>query len=294
MYYLFGIIIIFLCLFALFHFWRKRKILCRLCCMSACDKFQLLDSLTAPLGYCYVPEWDVFSTRRDAWQKDFGYRKLFDKASPYFNMVYETLPVHFDYNGKTWLIQIWKGQYGICTGCEAGVYHADGIVDRKDWNNTTFHAADGCEMLDITTELWRDGRRVASLRDEHWWLTIFDVGTFSKPSQLCLNVSIQFPNMEMKNAFLEALWDTGVDCSEIFSYLTTVYFHFPDCTPKLSLWKRVQRWFVQCLNRMNCRLFCFVTRFCHNSCDSILYLYFYLPWICRHLLRLRHFPKRKR
>ena len=39
-------------------------------------------------------------------------------AYQYVGMVFETLPVYFDYAGKTWLIQIWKGQYGICTGCE--------------------------------------------------------------------------------------------------------------------------------------------------------------------------------
>ena len=39
-------------------------------------------------------------------------------AYQYVGMVFETLPVYFDYAGKTWLIQIWKGQYGICTECE--------------------------------------------------------------------------------------------------------------------------------------------------------------------------------
>lgn len=294
MYYFFGVLIVFICLFALIHFWRKRKILCKLCCMSACEKLQLLDSLVEPLGYVYVPEWDVFSSRVDAWQRDFGYKDMYDHAAPYFNMIYQTLPVYFDYDGKTWLVQIWKGQYGICTGCEVGIYHADGIVDRRDWKNATFHAAGECEMLDISTELWRSGRRIASLRKEHWWLTTFDVGTFSKPAELSLDVSLQFPNTEMKNAFLEALLALGVDCHDIFSYLTTVYFHFPEHTPKLSLWKCIQRVLAQFINRMNCRLFRFVTRFCHSGCDRILYLYFYLPFICRHLLRMRHFSKRKR
>lgn len=294
MYYLFGILIVLICLLALIHFRRKRKSLCRLACMSTCEKYELLNSLVEPFGYLYVPEWDVFSSRIEAWQKQFGYGSVYDRAASYFNLVFETIPVYCDYEGKTWLIQIWKGQYGICSGCEVGIYNADRMVAKKERKVTIFHAADQQEMLDLSTELWREGRRVASLRKRHWWLTTFDVGVFSKLSQLSLDVSIQFPNVEMKDAFCEGLLEQGVDCHDIFTYFTTVYFHVPDCVPRPSLWRRIQGALAQCMNRMNCKLFNFVTRYCYNSCDRILYLYFYLPFVCRHLLRLRHVPKRKR
>lgn len=296
MYYLFGILIVLLCLFALIHWWRKKKALCHLACMTACEKYELLDSLVEPFGYQYVPEWDVFSSRTDAWQKNFGYGAIYDKAAPFFNMVFESLPVYFDYDGKTWLIQIWKGQYGICTGCEVGIYHADGLISEKERKRTIFHAVEDYERMELSTELWRKGQRIASLDGRHWWLTTFDVGTFSKPSQLSLEVSIQFPNREMKHAFYNALLDQGVNWHDTFSYCSTVYFHFPDCRPRPPLWKCIIRWFAQCINRFNCKLFRFVTRCCCTSCDRILYLYFILPFVCRHLLRLRHcrFKHRKK
>lgn len=294
MYYFFGFIIVLICLFSLIHFWRKRKSLCRLACMSECEKYHLLNSLVEPLGYEYVPEWDVFSSRIDAWQRQFGYGKIYDRAASYFNMVFETIPVYFDYDGKTWLIQIWKGQYGICTGCEVGVYHAERLLDKSERKISLFHAADEWEMPDLSTELWRNGRHIASLRKRHWWLTTFDVGTFSKPSQLSLDVSIQFSNVEMKDAFYNALLEQGINCHDTFSYYTTVYFHYPDCCSKSSLWRSILNTLAQCVNRMNCKLFHFITRYCCSSCDRILYLYFYLPFICRHLLHLRRLPKRRR
>lgn len=210
-----------------------------------------------PFGYKYIPEWDVFSSRVDAWQRQFGYGTVYDRASVYFNMALHTLPIYFDYEGRTWLIQVWKGQYGICTGCELGLYHANELVDESRRKDAIFQAVDNDEMMDLSAEFWRQGIRIASLNQRHWWLTAFDVGTFSRPSELSLDISIRFPNHEMKDTFYFSLLKQGI-------------------------------------NHFNCNLFCFVTRCCYSSCDRILYLYFYLPLICRHLLRLRHFPRKKK
>lgn len=294
MYYLFGILIVLLCLFALIHWWRKRKILCRLACMTAYEKYELLDSLVEPFGYQYNPEWDLFSSRKDAWQKQFGYGAIYDKASPFFNMILDTIPVYFDYKGRTWLIQIWKGQYGICSGCEVGLYYADRIIKEEEREKTIFQAVEDSEQMVLSAELWRMGKRLASLYEKHWWLTAFAAGTFSKPSNLSLDVSIQFRDLEMKETFYKALLASGVQRRDTLSHYKTVYFHFPDCPPRPALWKRIHGCIVQCMNRLNCKLFCFVTRCCHNRCDRILYLYFYLPFVCRHLLHLKRFRKKRK
>ena len=160
-----AIMIVTFCILMKIHVSRKRKCLLRLTNMSESEKNEKIDEIAGTFGYQYVPEWDVFTSRRDAWQKQFGYGSVYDKASPYAGMVFETLPVYFDYAGKTWLIQIWKGQYGICTGCEVGVYHAKHIVEEKEWKNTIFHAVDEQEMPLISTVLRREGRVVAALRE---------------------------------------------------------------------------------------------------------------------------------
>lgn len=294
MYYIVGILIVLFCVLALLHCWRKRRILRKLACMNPCEKYQLLNSLVEPFGYVYLPEWDLFSSRVDAWQRQFGYGAIYDRASTYFNMVLQTLPAYFDYEGRTWLIQVWKGQYGICTGSEVGLYHANGLVDESERKNALFQAVDNHEMMDLSIEFWRQGIRITSLNKRHWWLTAFDVGTFSHPSELSLGVSIRFPNCEMKDAFYYALLEQGVNRRDIFSYHTTIYFHMPDFQEETSLWHRLHTGLVQHINHFNCSLFCFVTRWCYSTCDRILYLYFYLPFLCRHLLRLRPFPKKKK
>ncbi len=294
MYYLFGILLLFICFFSLLHCWRKRKILCKLACMTECEKYDLLNTIVEPFGYLYNPEWDVFSSRIDAWQKQFGYGTIYDRLSPFFNMVFQALPIYFDYDGKTWLIQVWKGQYGICTGCEVGIYHADGLIDKKHRDQTIFHAVDETEMMDLSLEIWRKGRRLASLSERHWWLTAFDVGTFSKPSQLSLDVSIRFPNCEMKEAFYIALLEQGIDYRNVFSYHTTVYFHMPRCPQRFTLWQHIHGFLIQCSNHFHCQLFRFATRCCCSCCDRILYLYFYLPFFCRRLFKFRHFRKKRK
>ena len=103
-----------------FH-WRKKKIICKICCMSDMHKCRLLNELVEPLGYNYYSKQDIFSSRLDAWQKDFGYGAIYDRGAPYFNMVFDSYPVYFDHDGKTWLIEFWKGQYGINTGSEVGI-----------------------------------------------------------------------------------------------------------------------------------------------------------------------------
>lgn len=292
--YIYGAILAVISICIGIHLWRKRNSLRRLHAMSDREKNELLDSLAEPFGYRYVPEWDTFSSRVDAWQKQFGYGAIYDRAASYFHMVLETLPVYFNYDGKTWLIQIWKGQYGICTGCEVGIYHADRIVAKENRATTIFHVVDEEEMLLISTELRREGQLIAFRRETHWWLTTFDVGTFSEPEQLSLKIAIHFFNPEMQAAFYMGLLEQGVDWNDIFTRFYTVYFYISEGVAEPSRWKRVQSALAQWLNRFNCKLFCFVTRFCVSSRDRILYLYFYLPFVYRHVLCFRRAPGKRR
>lgn len=292
--YIYGIILAVIGVCVAIYLWRKTNSLRRLNGMSDIEKNELMDTLAEPLGYQYMPEWDVFGSRLDAWQMQFGYGAVYDRAASYFNMVLETLPIYFDYNGKTWLIQIWKGQYDICTGCEVGIYRADRIVSEKEREETIFRVADETEMLSMSTELRREGTLVAFRRERHWWLTTFDVGMFSQPEQLSIKLSIRFPDPEMQDAFYRGLLEQGVDWDDIYTRFRTVYFYYPDSTVMYSRWKRLQSALAQRMNRFNCKLFIFVTQFCDNSRDRILYLYFYFPFACRHILRFRRVPGKRR
>ena len=77
----------------------KRKIR-RMC---DAEKIQLLNELAEPFGFCYVPCEDVFTSGEDAWQRKQGYEALYDRAAVGAGMVFDALPIYFDYAGETWL-----------------------------------------------------------------------------------------------------------------------------------------------------------------------------------------------
>ena len=109
MYFSIGIILFALVLALTVYTGKKRSAVKRVRSMSFSEKCELLENFLSPLGYCYDRCQDIISSRTDAWQREFGYTRLFDKAAPHFNMVFDALPVYFDYAGRTWLVELWKG-----------------------------------------------------------------------------------------------------------------------------------------------------------------------------------------
>ena len=82
---------------------------------------QLNDDLRSA-GFAYDYKNDYFYSLKNCWQREAGYCRLYDEGAPLFNMVMDCEPITFSYRGKRWLIELWKGQYGITTGAEIGIY----------------------------------------------------------------------------------------------------------------------------------------------------------------------------
>lgn len=291
MYILLFILLLVAILFLLIFHWRKKKIIREICCMSSYYKCHLLNDLAKPFGYCYMSQKEIFTSTQDAWQKQYGYGKIYDRMAPFFNMIFDCQPVYFDYDGKTWLIEFWKGQYGINTGSEIGIYHADAIVPPGIRKRTIFHAATEEEYLFMNTELCERGRPLSDLGASHWWLTQFLPGHFSSPKNLTLEITIRFPDTEMRDAFLDALTLKGYDINHIGIFFTTVSFCFCSSPRQKCFLKKIYRSYVQLKNRLFCKLYQFVTRPFENTCDKVLYLYYYLPFVFRRMLRLHRFKK---
>lgn len=303
MYLFFGIFFAVLLFFWILNHWRRKKIICKIRSMCTEEKCRLLDELIAPFGYTYLPSQDIFTSRLDAWQRDFGYCALYDDTAVLFNMVFDCLPVYFDYCGRTWLVELWKGQYGINTGCEIGVYHADRILGEFERRNAVFHAVENEEMPEITLTFSSSANRrgkncgiIARLCARHWWLAAFRMGCFSNPSSLCLQAQICLPNPEMAEAFVRGLVSAGYNRAQIQCRCCTVAFCFAKDAPrqKRGFLYRLAAWVVQWGNWFWCRVYLWVTRpFC-SALDRILYLYYYLPFAFRKMLRLKRFKKRRR
>lgn len=287
--------IIFLTLFifaflltVIFHF-RKKRIIHKICSLAFHEKCGLLNELIEPFGYEYEENQDVFTTRKDAWQRNFGYSTAYDTMAPFFHMVFDCQPVYFEYDGKTWLIEFWKGQYGINTGSEIGVYYADSIIPPDARKRTLFHAVGDDELLKLTTTLHTKESTLASLTKKHWWLTMFSMGHFSKPNQLTLDISIVFPDFDMRDAFLNALISIGYHSSSIYIYRKQIAFTFFSSYTHHFFLKKLYRRYVLWKNHLLCLLYRFVTRPFPYTCDKMLYLYYYLPFAFRRMLRLKRF-----
>ena len=147
MYILFSIFIIILLFFFVINHSRKKCIIRKICCMTLEEKCNLLNAIIEPMGFSYLADQDIFTSTRDAWQRKMGYQSLYNRGAVHFNMVFDYLPVYFDYNDKTWMIQLWKGQYGVNTGGEIGVYYADHIVSQEQLDTTLFQAVDDSDIL---------------------------------------------------------------------------------------------------------------------------------------------------
>lgn len=260
--------------------------------MDYCTKCSLLNELVYPFGYDFHCDCGFFSSTVDAPQRQAGYTRLYDYMAPRFQMVFDSLPVYFDYRGRTWLIEFWKGQYGINTGAEIGIYHADSIIPENDYKNAWFSCAEENEMLDCSFRLCKCENECICNSGRHWWLTAFLVGCFSRPSCLAMESCICFPNREMLSAFLDGLKraDCPEDCLSVRGLSVCFVFHRD--TTKYNLLTRFWRRFSQWKNKLFCKLYLWVTRPFLCTEDRVLYLYYYLPRAFRKLLRLRRFNKR--
>lgn len=267
--------------------------------MPQTEKCRLLNELVQPLGYRYFPCQDIFLTTFDAWQREFGYMRSYDCLAPYFNMVFDSEPVYFDYGNYTWMIEFWKGQYGINTGAEIGIYRADSIVPPEKRNREYFHSVSDEEIPLFTMKLCRsvnqDEQNIANLSMPHWWLAAFRMGCFSKPCSLCANFHISFPDCGMMRAFAGALISLGYDACSLRICGSCICFSYqaPLTPAPCGLLTMFMRSVAQLKNRLFCRLYLFVTRPFSCTPDRLLYLYFYLPVIFRRCLRLRRYKKHR-
>ena len=279
---------------ALLHF-KKKSVIYKVNSLSTSEKNTLLDTLAEPIGYGYDSGQDLFIARKNAPQKIFGYTTLFDLSAPYFNMIFDYETIYFDYNGRTWLIEMWKGQYGINTGCELGIYYADEIVSPKDYRTAHFQSVAEKDMLDISLELNRIPIHkspyyiIGKEHNHHWWLTIFKMGLFTKPEHLLVNTSIRFKDRYMLYSFLNSFEKALPYVPYKLSNLA-VYFTFFNSNRSYSLFKRFVRRMALTFCHLYCIFFNYLTRAFENTGDKLLYLYFYLPFTIRMIFK----PKKKK
>lgn len=204
-------------------------------------------------GFSYDPAQDIIFSRMDAPQRMLGYGYGFDLAAFGISAVIDCEPIFFDYAGKHWMIELWKGQYGLETGCEIGVYTRpigssgigyallDATVGQRPGDpvashNRFYDCASDADRLPLSATLKRNGTVLFTRGPElHWWLTGFKWGVLSTPSQLTMDVSIRLKDVAMKDAFVAAIASRPYPNKQVNG--TTVSFTFaqPFALPQATL-----------------------------------------------------------
>ena len=158
------------------------------------------------IGFDFDVAQKIFYTPINPWQRNFGFCELYDAAAPFTGMFYNTVRFKFDYAGKNWLIQVWKGQYGITTGGELGVYN------KSTSRETEFYdCASDEDMLNMGFTLSKKdvGELFTRKMQKHWWQTGFVVLMATPPSALTMSCKIDMKDADMLKAFEQSMIEQG-------------------------------------------------------------------------------------
>ncbi len=167
--------------------------------------------------YSYVDDY-YYTNDKEAWQYNFGFGKIYDIASPYLLLEYDYIRVFFTYAGKDWMLQMWKGQYGmVFYGGEIGIYNRPHVDDgMSEW--TFFNCPAEEDWLNMEMTLWHeqlDGTWVREFTreyDKYWWCTGFKNGHLRQEEpadELRLEGRITFIDEEMTKLVADGLKECG-------------------------------------------------------------------------------------
>ena len=223
-------------------------------------------------GYSYDPGQDIFYSNMDPWQRKMGYCRLYDEASAPLNMIIDCEPIYFEYGGKRWLIEFWKGQYGMTSGGEIGVY----TTEESDLNipgffdGTFYRCASNSDRLYMSYSLAKNNEILFTRNDKHWWLTGFKLGEFSEPSELTMYLTIALKDAAMRNAFVEGLKKAGYSKNEIFIDRNIVGLVFDKTrTPQPITRVPETDWLIQRKNELLCNKYQEITGPYDNFSDKM-------------------------
>ena len=223
-------------------------------------------------GYAYDPDQDIFYSKMNAWQRKYGYCRLYDEAAAPAGMILDSEPVRFSYNGKRWMIQFWKGQYYLNTGCEIGVYYTEGpdLSISNLFHGTFYQCVNNRNRLYMEYTLLKNGKELFHRGGRHWWLTGFRPGEFSDPCELTMKIRIRFRSKNMFWNFIMALKKIGYQDHELILDGTTVEFIFDKThTPQPLTRTEETDWIILRNNAKACILFRELTEGYDNWAEKV-------------------------
>lgn len=131
--------------------------------------------------YSYIDDY-YYTNDKEAWQYDFGFGRVYDIVAPYILLEYDYVRIFFTYENKDWMLQMWKGQYGmVFYGGEIGIYNREYSEDGvSEWAMYNCPAEEDWLMMEMT--LYHQNihgeyvREFTREYDKYWWCTGFKNG----------------------------------------------------------------------------------------------------------------------
>jgi len=134
----------------------------------------------------------------------FGYVKLYDDLLLQNKAVNaDTLRLKFPYQGKDWMLQLWKGRYFNTSGGEVGLYH------KPTSRLYEFYDTASSERIGMSFEIYvrKTGQPlIVRPMENHWWMTGFAMDrVLYLPGQLLLKTEIVPADQAMMDGLVFAL-----------------------------------------------------------------------------------------
>ncbi len=164
------------------------------------------------MSYMFDPDQSTFHNTKSPFQRIFGFNMVYDFFAFLAGVLADTLRIKFEYEGREWLVQLWKGAYayGICTGGEIGLYSKPlsrsinqyDCAPQKDWIGMSMSIYHGDEKL-FTRPM-----------EKQWWCTGYRPHILSslldRPRDNCtMDSLLEFKTPEMAALFAQALEAKG-------------------------------------------------------------------------------------
>lgn len=146
----------------------------------------------------------------DSWHKKVGYSVIYDMLAPMIGTYIDTMRFPFEYNGKDYMVQIWKGIYSLVSnGGEIGLYEKPS--DRPifwDCSDT---------LLDLDMQIYQGSKLFLDYGTQHtWWIGGFRFGGWAglpvmAPRKLRMTGTMTFEDQGMLDAFAASFEENKSD-----------------------------------------------------------------------------------
>ncbi len=171
------------------------------------------------IGYAYDMNAGVFYATGEGFQREFGYAEMYDRVAVVGTMPLDTTRIKFNYDGKDWMVQFWKGFYGLVfAGCEIGIYNRpEGMGD----DFSAYNVVTQEYYQDFTIEFFYNNPDKSTLfgkaepdftrSTRTWWFTAFEPSINVSPStnvpKMKFKCTMKFNDPGLYKAYVEAMKD---------------------------------------------------------------------------------------